>query len=380
MTRVYLIRHGEAEGNIYRRAQGQFESALTAKGLRQVDALAERFRGERIDALYSSDLKRTRQTAAAVTKYHDIPMHLDPRLREVALGCWEDVPFGDLQHNSPQQMVYFNNDPARWSVPGSEPFDALTRRICGAVADIAAHHDGETVAVVSHGMAIRALLADTLGAPSAEISRVPHGDTTCVSLLAVEGARITPVWSNTADHLPAALSTFARQSWWEAPAAEDPNNVWFRRLDPKQYPQTYLAYYEKTWRAVHGDLRGFCAPLSLAAAERHARACPDAIVTIVRPDGTAVGVTELDTERGADEGAGWICLCFVEEAYRRRQLGVQLIGHAVSLFRRLGRSALRLSVFSGNTGAIRFYEEYGFRRIGESDGVAGPLYLMEKEL
>ena len=63
MTRVYLIRHAEAEGNIYRRAQGQYDGAVSAKGLRQIAALAERFRTERIDALYTSDLSRTRATA-----------------------------------------------------------------------------------------------------------------------------------------------------------------------------------------------------------------------------------------------------------------------------------------------------------------------------
>ena len=88
----------------------------------------------------------------------------------------------------------------------------------------------------------------------------------------------------------------------------------------------------------------------------------------------------MDTERGAAEGYGWICLCYIEEKFRRCQLGVQLLGHAVSVFRRLGRKRIRLSVFEGNTDAIRFYEEYGFRRIGETDGIRGTLYIMEKEI
>ena len=74
MTTLYLIRHGEAEGNIYRRAQGQHEGRISAKGLRQVDALAERFRDVHVDALYSSDLKRTIRTAKAITMYHDAPL------------------------------------------------------------------------------------------------------------------------------------------------------------------------------------------------------------------------------------------------------------------------------------------------------------------
>ena len=62
------------------------------------------------------------------------------------------------------------------------------------------------------------------------------------------------------------------------------------------------------------------------------------------------------------------------------QLGAQLIGHAVSLFRRLGRRGVRLSVFEGNADAIAFYSEYGFRTVGETEGVSSRLLVMEKEL
>ena len=380
MTRVYLIRHAEAEGNIYRRAQGHYESQLTAKGLRQVDALAERFRDARIDALYSSDMRRTKATAGAITKYHALPLQTDPRLREIALGPWEDVPFGDLQHFEPEQMRNFNDNPDAWRVPGAETFQALTARMFAAVTGLAARHEGETIVCVSHGMAIRSLLAKLLGITSAEIFKVRHGDNTSVSLLEVAPEGIRVVYYNDTDHLPPELSTFARQDWWKKPGSEDFNNIWFRRFDPERHPAKYLEYYEKTWIAVHGNLRGFEGAYYLHAALRHIRACPDAIVTIQHPDGEVVGIAELDTERDAALGCGWICLCFVEAPYRRAQLGVQLIGHAVSVFRRLGRSAIRLSVFSGNTGAIKFYEEYGFRRIGETDGVSGILYLMEKEI
>ena len=380
MTRVFLIRHAEAEGNVYRRAQGQYQSNLTAKGLRQVDALAERFKDEPIDALYASDLKRTQLTAGAITKYHDLPILPEPRLREIALGPWEDTPFGDLQHFYPREMLDFNNDPDRWHVPGAETFPELKQRVREAVLEIAARHDGQTVACVSHGMAIRSLLSDLLGIPSHEIFRVPHGDNTAVALLAVEGGSISIVYYNDNSHLPEELSTFARQDWWKRKSGADRNNIWFQRFDPEKYPCSYMDYYERTWFAVHGNLNGFQGPVYLEEAVRHARACPDAIVTIHHPDGETVGITELDTERDAEEGAGWICLCYIEAPYRRQQLGVQLIGHAVSVFRRLGRKAIRLSVFSGNEGAIRFYEEYGFRAVDETEGVSGKLFIMEKKI
>ena len=380
MTQVYLVRHGEAEGNIYRRAQGRYEGKLSAKGLRQIDALAERFRDVPVDALYSSDTERTKRTAAAITAYHDLPLHLEPRLRELDLGPWEDLPFGNLMYDYPEQMRAFNDDPDRWYVEGAETFPQIKRRLRGVLTELAEAHDGETIVCCTHGMAIRAFLSDVMNVPSAEIWRVPHGDNTAVSLLEYEHGAFRVVFCNDASHLPAELSTFARQKWWQKPGAWDNENVRFRRLDPEQYPGTYLDFYEKTWRAVHGNLDGFQPAVYLAAAIRHVQADPDALVTIVRQDGETVGITELDTQRGAAEGYGWICLCYIEESCRRLQLGAQLLGHAVSLFRRLGRRAIRLSVYEGNAGSIAFYKEYGFRAVGETDGVSSRLLIMEKEL
>ena len=379
MTRIYLIRHGEAEGNLYRRAQGQFEANITAKGHRQIAALAERFRSEHIDALYSSDLLRTRITAGAITKYHDLPMNLEPELREVCLGQWEDEPWGNLSYDFPEAMTAFNDDPEAWHAPGAESFVALKERMMRAVLRIAAAHEGQTVAVVSHGMAIRTLLSDILGVPSCEIRRLPHGDNTSVSLLEIEGGKINVVYYNDASHLEGELSTFARQSWWRKPGLHDRNNVRFRSLDPSAEPEKYTEFYAEAWRAVHGSLEGFFPELYLASARRHYAEDKRSIVVILRGD-EEVGLTELDTLRGKEEGYGWIALCCVKEAHRRSLLGVQLLGHAVSLFRKLGRKSIRLSVFPENEPAVSFYAENGFVKIGESEGVFGPLDIMEKEI
>ena len=380
MTQIYLIRHGEAEGNIYRRCQGHHEGRITAKGLRQVDALAERLKDIHFDALYSSDRKRTIRTAKAVTMYHDVPLQTEPRLRELNMGPWEDVPFGNLMYEYPEQMRAFNDDPDRWYVEGAETFGQLQVRIRSILTELAEKHDGQTIACCTHGLAIRSFLSDVMGIPSNEIHRIKHGDNTAVSLVEYENGQFRVVYCNDAGHLPPELSTFARQNWWQKKGAWDNDNVRFQRLDPEKYPSVYLDFYEKTWKAVHGNLNGYHGELYLASAIRHARANPDALVTIVRQSGETVGIVELDTERGAEEGCGWLCLCYIEEPYRRTLLGAQLLGHAVSVFRGLGRRAIRLSVFEGNTGAIAFYKEYGFAVVGETEGVSSRLLIMEKEL
>ena len=107
MTRIYLIRHAEAEGNLYRVAHGHYDSLITDRGYEQIKALEKRFADIRIDAVYSSDLFRTRTTAKAIYVPKGLPLHTDADLREVNLGVWEDRPWQELTMESTEQM-YFN--------------------------------------------------------------------------------------------------------------------------------------------------------------------------------------------------------------------------------------------------------------------------------
>ena len=381
MTTLYLVRHCQAEGNIYRRIHGVYDSAVTPLGRRQIDALAERFRDIPVDALYASNLRRTQETAGAILKYHALPLQIEPRLHELDTGVWEDRPFGDVAHEDPQSLWRFNNDPAAWSAEGSEAYSDLQRRMREAVGELVARHRGQTVVCVSHGMAIRGLLASYMNLPSADIRSLPHGDNTAVSLVTFDENDAPHVeYINDTAHLPTELSTFARQSWWKNGKFPDPGNVYFRPLDPARYPRTYTEFYRKTWEAVHGDLEGFCPQVYLASAIRHAKADPRALMTIHRPDGETVGVIELDPQRGAFRGYGWICLCYVEEKDRRGLLGIQLIGHAVSVFRALGRQSIRLTVYEGNETAREFYESAEFAVVGEEEGTKGRLLVMEKQI
>ena len=66
MTTIYLIRHAEAEGNLYRRIHGQYNSLVTDNGYSQIAVLEQRFAGVHIDAVYASDRFRTVTTAGAI--------------------------------------------------------------------------------------------------------------------------------------------------------------------------------------------------------------------------------------------------------------------------------------------------------------------------
>lgn len=102
MTRIYLIRHAEAEGNLYRIAHGHEEGLITDyRGPRQIRALAQRFRDIPVDAVYASDLIRTQTTAQAIYMPKGLPLHPDPAFREIGMGVWEGLTWRQIETRWP---------------------------------------------------------------------------------------------------------------------------------------------------------------------------------------------------------------------------------------------------------------------------------------
>ena len=159
MTRIYLIRHAEAEGNLYRIAHGQYDSLITPRGYRQIAALEKRFEDIPVNAVYSSDLFRTKTTASAIYKPKGLELHTRRDLREILMGTWEDVRWVDLARLHGEMLQNFGRRMDVWTAPGAETAEEVQRRMLAAVRDMAAKHPGQTVAAFSHGMALRILLS-----------------------------------------------------------------------------------------------------------------------------------------------------------------------------------------------------------------------------
>ena len=107
MTTIYLIRHAEAEGNLYRRIHGWYDALITDNGFAQIAALQRRFQDIHIDAVWSSDLYRTMTTARAVYVPKGLELHTDPGLREVHMGDWEDKPWGEVYRFDADRIALF---------------------------------------------------------------------------------------------------------------------------------------------------------------------------------------------------------------------------------------------------------------------------------
>ena len=103
MTTIYLVRHGEAEGNIYRRIQGQYDSRVTPRGLLQLQALSNRFSAVPLDAVYAGDLTRAKETAAAIAEEFGLAGALMVMLA-YALFFYEGIRIA-LTRRSPAHML-----------------------------------------------------------------------------------------------------------------------------------------------------------------------------------------------------------------------------------------------------------------------------------
>ena len=91
MRTVLLIRHGEVEDAAHRFV-GQIDLPMSEDGEAEIRVLAQRLERVRLDAVYCSDLNRSRLTAKLLAEGRAIPVRVQPELREINLGAWEGAP------------------------------------------------------------------------------------------------------------------------------------------------------------------------------------------------------------------------------------------------------------------------------------------------
>lgn len=224
MTEIYLIRHGEAEGNVYRRLHGQYNSLLTPRGQQQVKCVEKRFEQIPIDACYASDLTRASLTARAVYVPKKLRLRRDARFREVDVGRWEDIPFGFLEAFESEQMRLFDHDPKSWHVAGAERFEEYTARFLEAMTEAAQENEGKTIAIFSHGAIMRGVLLRLF---SDGQDTLPLSDNTGVSKLYWRDGAFTYEYLNDSSHLPKELTRAAFQAWWRETGRKKEANLYF---------------------------------------------------------------------------------------------------------------------------------------------------------
>ncbi len=380
MTRFYLIRHAQAEGNLYLRMHGWYDSGITDLGERQIAALTGRFDGVDVDAVYSSDLYRCRRTAEAIYRPKGLPLHTDRDLRELSMGSWEDLPFAQVARTAPKGWRDFlTMSPAYTGGEGGETFAQLQTRVVAALERLAAAHPGKTVAVCTHAMAIRGAMAYFHGYGGA-LSRIPGSENTGVSCVERDERGWHVLYEADASHLPAeirsergSLDYTGRQT-----LPFESGSLWFRPWNRDDERLLYLACRREAWLDIHGSQEPFFGERFYQAARRASEADEQAVMLAMLGE-RPVGIIQMDLNRDAKQGVCFVPFCYMDPEHRHKGMGVQLLGQAVSTGRALGMTRLRLRCSPTNQVAKRFYTRNGFHFIGMAQDSQVTLELLEKD-
>ncbi|MGV3654176.1 MAG: histidine phosphatase family protein [Noviherbaspirillum sp.] len=155
MTQILLIRHGETAWNVERRLQGQIDIVLNTEGERQAAALGRALAQESLDAIYSSDLRRTMQTAQGIAGPRRMAVLPERALRERCYGALEGLLHGEVEQRYPQAYAAWRaRDPDSRFPDGERRAETLRefyRRAVDAVTSLAERHPHGKIALVTHG-------------------------------------------------------------------------------------------------------------------------------------------------------------------------------------------------------------------------------------
>ena len=226
--------------------------------------------------------------------------------------------------DSPQEMYHFNRRVDLWHVEGGETAQDVLDRYLPALHRVGAAHDGGTVAVFSHGAALRIVLGTLQGVPLSGIGETPHGDNTAVSLLTWDNGQLRVEYRDDNSHLTErGLSTFAKQSWWRSKSMVDPG-------------EDYLPLPEELLPRFH---------------------VPDGGEAVgIRSGETFIGAYQLLPDREPD--AVWLGWYWLDPAFRGTGRGIAPMGQIIRAGRHRGVGFLRLSC--GDAKLRRFFARLGF--------------------
>jgi alpha-ribazole phosphatase/probable phosphoglycerate mutase len=180
MKRIWLIRHGEPVAEARGRCYGSLDFGLSEEGRRQIERVADYVRSEPISAVYTSPRSRAWEGAKILAAAVSVPvLEVVEDLREMHFGDFEGLTYDEIAAQNPEFYRLWMKNPTEAVFPNGESFREMCNRVLRAFQAIEHKHDGQTVALVTHGGVNRILLADTLQIPD-----------NCVFRLAQEHAAI----------------------------------------------------------------------------------------------------------------------------------------------------------------------------------------------
>jgi len=166
--RLILVRHGETEWNRQRRVQGLSNLALNDTGKKQAEALARTLSNKKVDAIYSSPLRRAQETARAISRFHRLEVEILDGLKELDVGDVDGMTYEDMKTHHGEFFVRWMTDFTSVRLPGGGFVPELRDQCCTAIQDIVrrerkAEKDDRVAVVVTHFFPIMCIVCNSMG-------------------------------------------------------------------------------------------------------------------------------------------------------------------------------------------------------------------------
>jgi alpha-ribazole phosphatase len=171
VTTVWLVRHGSPD-SVKGRCYGRYDVPLSAEGLCQAKNVAAQLAKEAIARVYSSGLRRARDTACIVAEPHGLTVETVDDLAEIDFGRLDGLTYEEIEERHPEVFRLWMARPTEVRFPGGESFRDLSLRVGSAFERLLSRHRNESIAVVAHAGVIRVILCQALSMPEKEIFRL----------------------------------------------------------------------------------------------------------------------------------------------------------------------------------------------------------------
>ena len=202
MTRLVITRHGQSIANAESRFAGHSDFDLSELGHRQAKLTADYIcDNEKIDVIYSSDLKRAYNTALPTAQRLGMEINATEDLREIFAGDWEGMTTMDIEARYAKDWGVWKNSYAASRCTGGESTAEVYRRIVPTVRRIAKKHDGQTVLLSTHATVVRALSAYALGLDETRVAEIPFTHNASVNVFLYDGDKLVPEKLDIIEHL-----------------------------------------------------------------------------------------------------------------------------------------------------------------------------------
>lgn len=164
-TRICIIRHGETDWNVEKRIQGHTDIPLNETGRAQALAMAFNAAHQRFHAIYSSDLARAIETAAALAQREDHVVKPLPQLRERHYGIFQGLTAAEAAVRHPQAHAHYLARDPEYDFETGESLTAFAERVAEGIDWLVRHHAGQTIAAVSHSGVLDIVYRRATGRP-----------------------------------------------------------------------------------------------------------------------------------------------------------------------------------------------------------------------